>query len=591
MPVLKASQEMFDELVRENMDEFEMSREEAVTDALAQLVSQGIRDHSNLLTASPQEHAIGRAVSVLAAVLAAAEYDYHSSNGSSSNGAALNLDKLQPALEQLHDALVLATANDLLDSQQGMLVSYTVSTAPTLVKVLTKLQAVRDLAPNGLACWALALQSLVRALAYMPTRREQIDYRAAELLVKLVEDGRTLLLQSSTEVGQHAALSSLLPSLRDAMNALVVSCMNNEELRVRYMLEFQLAGCLVGTLRAGRDALVAFADNAELGIDIALFLLAVCSGIVCLSSDDDERGDISRAHDNCRDLVEAGALEALMAVAVAAAKHQAASDARLQALRAEIAGTLARLAVKNEFCEQLMDGNVAGLLEDTLAADAQANTSVARSIAVLGKALAGNDKCKAALGKSATFIPLLIECMNRHPLVPAVQDAISASLAALALRSPENSERICRGIGGDLRSREANGSANHDDSATAFPGISALLTAITLHPKAARVQRSVAQAIRNLVSRSPELRKPFLDNGAEELLRQARLVSLECDDAAKAALRDLGCDVDFKEPFKGVKGGLANDEFSAPSGPMSSPFGDSGLSTVTSLSDIVRNTL
>lgn len=54
--------------------------------------------------------------------------------------------------------------------------------------------------------------------------------------------------------------------------------------------------------------------------------------------------------------------------------------------------------------------------------------------------------------------------------------------------------------------------------------------------------------MRNLVSRNKDLCNAFLSLGAEELLNS---VDKSCWDEAKAALRDLGCNVKLEEPFKG----------------------------------------
>lgn len=57
------------------------------------------------------------------------------------------------------------------------------------------------------------------------------------------------------------------------------------------------------------------------------------------------------------------------------------------------------------------------------------------------------------------------------------------------------------------------------------------------------LQRQGCLAIRNLVARSPELREPILDAGAETVLRAAAKLSQTNVDMAYAGLRDLGIDV------------------------------------------------
>ena len=63
--------------------------------------------------------------------------------------------------------------------------------------------------------------------------------------------------------------------------------------------------------------------------------------------------------------------------------------------------------------------------------------------------------------------------------------------------------------------------------------------------------------IRNLVARSQAFPQPILDLGAEALILQARAAHRDCEDVAKAALRDLGCRVELRELWTGQKGNLA----------------------------------
>ena len=63
--------------------------------------------------------------------------------------------------------------------------------------------------------------------------------------------------------------------------------------------------------------------------------------------------------------------------------------------------------------------------------------------------------------------------------------------------------------------------------------------------------------IRNLVARSQTFSQPILDLGAEALISRARATHHDCEDVAKAALRDLGCHVELQELWTGQKGNLA----------------------------------
>lgn len=69
------------------------------------------------------------------------------------------------------------------------------------------------------------------------------------------------------------------------------------------------------------------------------------------------------------------------------------------------------------------------------------------------------------------------------------------------------------------------------------------------------LQKQACMAIRNLVARTRDYSAAVLQLGAEELINNALSVS-SCEDEAKAALRDLGCQVDLKIRWTGEKGSL-----------------------------------
>lgn len=63
--------------------------------------------------------------------------------------------------------------------------------------------------------------------------------------------------------------------------------------------------------------------------------------------------------------------------------------------------------------------------------------------------------------------------------------------------------------------------------------------------------------LRNLVSRTSDYSLAILELGAEALISQALVAHRDCEDVAKAALRDLGCKVELRELWTGKKGSLS----------------------------------
>ncbi|KAM7025041.1 armadillo repeat-containing protein 6 isoform 3-T7 [Acridotheres tristis] len=151
--------------------------------------------------------------------------------------------------------------------------------------------------------------------------------------------------------------------------------------------------------------------------------------------------------------------------------------------------------------------------------------------ATLSRLSVRNEFCQdiVDLGGLNFMVTLLADCME-HPIC----EQGCAALCVLALRKPENCSVIMEG-GGAL----------------------AALQAMKAHPREVAVQKQACMLIRNLVSRSRDLSQPILAMGAELLIAEARAAHRDCDDVARAALRDLGCQVELRELWTGQKGSLA----------------------------------
>ena len=120
------------------------------------------------------------------------------------------------------------------------------------------------------------------------------------------------------------------------------------------------------------------------------------------------------------------------------------------------------------------------------------------------------------------IVDLVVQAMRDHPTAVLLQEHACGLTAALALRHPANAAVLV--------------------SQAQIPV--AIVAAMRRHPDAVPLQRQAALAIRNLVSRSPELRGPVLDMApTEEALRHVAGKLLACQDEVYAALRDLGLPV------------------------------------------------
>ncbi|XP_036090270.1 armadillo repeat-containing protein 6 isoform X2 [Rousettus aegyptiacus] len=206
-----------------------------------------------------------------------------------------------------------------------------------------------------------------------------------------------------------------------------------------------------------------------------------CWALRIMTFDDDIRVPFGHAHDHAKMIVQENrGLKVLIDAAKAFPDNPS--------VLSELCSTLSRLAVRNEFCQEVVD-----------------------------------------LGGLSILVALLANCSDHQ-----VCEQSCAALCVLALRKPENSRVIVEG-----------------------GGAQAALEAMKAHPQEAGVQKQACMLIRNLVSRSQAFSQPILELGAEALIAQARATHQDCEDVAKAALRDLGCRIELRELWTGQKGNLA----------------------------------
>ncbi|KAM9686406.1 armadillo repeat-containing protein 6 isoform 1-T2 [Trichechus inunguis] len=250
-----------------------------------------------------------------------------------------------------------------------------------------------------------------------------------------------------------------------------------------------------------------------------------CGALRIMTFDDDIRVPFGHAHSHAKMIVQENrGLKVLVKAA------QAFPDD--PGVLGELCSTLSRLAVRNEFCQEIVDIGGLGILVGLLA-DYTNHQDLMKQVLSALRAIAGNDDVKDAI-VHAGGADSIVATMTRHLASPQVCEQSCAALCVLALRKPENSRVIVEG-GGAL----------------------AALEAMKAHPQEVGVQKQACMLIRNLVARSQAFSQPILDLGAEALISKARAAHRDCEDVAKAALRDLGCRVELCELWTGQKGNLA----------------------------------
>ncbi|XP_070830344.1 armadillo repeat-containing protein 6 [Chaetodon trifascialis] len=245
-----------------------------------------------------------------------------------------------------------------------------------------------------------------------------------------------------------------------------------------------------------------------------------------MTFDDDVRVTFGHAHEHAKIIVlEHNGLKVLIEAAKAHFDNTS--------VLSELCATLSRLAVRNEFCQDICD--LGGLkLMMTLLADSYESPELTRQVLSAIRAIAGNDDVKDAV-VNAGGVQLIVIAMNRHMSNSTVCEQGCACLSVLALRKPNNCKVIME-----------NG------------GALAAVQAMKAHTDVSNVQKQACMLMRNLVSRMQNYCGPILEMGAEALIAQALKTHQDCGDVGKAALRDLGCQVELRELWTGKHGSLTN---------------------------------
>ncbi|MBN3277278.1 ARMC6 protein, partial [Polyodon spathula] len=317
-------------------------------------------------------------------------------------------------------------------------------------------------------------------------------------------DGRGLLIETLREHRTDPSVTSL------AIRAARHCCLKHEQNRQ-------------GLVKAGLLPLLTGAIASH-SAEPELVKLA-CSTLRVMTFDDDIRVAFGQAHDHAKLIVlENDGLK----VIIEAAKAHTGNNSVLS----ELCGTLSRLAVRNEFCQDIVDlGGLKFMVN--LLADNLDHQELVKQVMSAIRAIAGNDDVKDAIVQ-AGGTDLIVLAMNRHMGNAQVCEQGCAALCMLALRKPENCKAIME-----------NG------------GALAALQAMKAHPGEVNVQKQACMVLRNLVSRTSDYSPTILELGAEALISQALVAHRDCGDVAKAALRDLGCKVELRELWTGKKGSLS----------------------------------
>ncbi|XP_057370996.1 armadillo repeat-containing protein 6-like [Daphnia carinata] len=461
------TQETFDAVVKENVEEFGLELEEARKDAIKQFIAQGV-DLTNIVTDGPtegdQNHTIVVALQNLSKLL---------------ENAAPDDAEVMTFLKELETQCNIDLAHRIMAEKNGAF--------PIIVQCLKRYQ-------NNLSLKEQCLKSMASLIQGYP---DLVTHEGIELLCNLLEE------------------DSSLTTVTLVLNVLCHSCRMHENNRESFMANFKLAARIRKLLESPPSR-----NHAEV-------VVKCCQLIRAVVSDDDVRVEFGRAHEYaCMIAEQENGLELLTSLLTEFQTEKTVIN--------ELLPTLSRLAVRNEFCQRIVELGGLQFVMDVLAKYYDDKELVESSFFLI-KSLAGNDDVKREVSKG-NAVPLIAAALGRHKCVAALAEMGCAAIAALCLRTPDNAAAfVANGVG------------------------QLVVDILKTHKLKVGVERQASMAIRNIVSRRKDLTTVFLEAGVEELLQTAmkrtqRAPTVEI----KAALRDLGCHVQLQEQWTGKGTAMTN---------------------------------
>lgn len=459
---LAVSQESFNETVKENIEEFGMTPEEAIEDTVKQLEAQGI-----------------------------------------------NLSNIVKELA-LSETMTFPQVNKHIDTLSEILKG--VSTRDEIVQCLNniKLECDKD------------LQTRVAA-------GKRGAYNMLLDLINKKEDDFELVSMCLTTL---AALMAKQPDLLDdrGIHYIVKTLKSQpEEMITRNCLKWTKECCVLHENNRQKIFDSSILDHLKLILTkknlTAGMLLAVLGVLRALVLDDDIRVEFGRAHDHARAI----ASDTLCTITALLTRFKENEN-----VIHDIMLTLSALLVRAEFCKKVCDAGALPIIHDALITFCKSDRVVRQCLKLL-KALAGNDESKHLIISGGTG-PNIVAALALHTTSAQTCVFGLGCIAALALRSQDNSKVLF-------------------DAGAA----QCMVAIMKAHLYNEEVQKHASWAIRNMVSRSKNQCDTFLQLGAEEILKNDLKQFPQSEYDIKSALRDLGCDVDFKEAWTG-KGGKLNTQ-------------------------------
>ncbi|CAM9428830.1 unnamed protein product [Ectocarpus sp. 12 AP-2014] len=520
------TQETFDEVVKENMEDFDMDRESAARDAVGQFNAQGA-DLSNVDTSADGVRRDARAA-IKDHVERLRGFDLNDRGKGEGVPTSGCLEALSSVGNMCREEGAAGESNRTAVGEAGgvgaiaRFLGGDADESPPSGVVLAALNTLQDVCKNS------------------ERNRDAFIYRNMDQLTSLLVrwtntpaphtgsrstngpgDGAVgdsdAPVEGTVEPEPISGDAESMDKDKDQDKALLVAaglktvrivCTKAENNKGSFMRR-KGADILVETLRRygageGRDATVT---------------REACAALRSLTLADDRRKDFSGTYDNVKALVSAGVIPLLLEAARASEEDSITLSPVFLALK--------QLAANDESVKLIVENGGLDLVSGAVVAFPQ-EAVVCRTALSLFRNISANDILKTRLLHEGGLM-LVLGCMAQHQNDKTLQatDMFTrplaehgcATMAAMSLRSPPNGAQIVR-----------------------EGGITAVVQAMRRHPTVQPLQRQACLCIRNIAARGPSLRTPMLDEGCEPVLREAGKLR-GCVDEAYGALRDLQCEV------------------------------------------------
>eukprot|EP00904_Undaria_pinnatifida_P005168 jgi/Undpi1/1781/HiC_scaffold_12.g05168.m1 len=508
---MSITQDTFDEVVKENMEDFGMDREAAAGDAVEQFKAQGA-DLSMVDTSADGIRQDARAVMK-------GQVEKLSGLDVGADGSSLSelVEALSGVGEMCREDGTAGEANRTAFGEAGGV--------GTVARFLGGGDAQASL-PNNVV--SVVLATLCDACKDHERNRDAFIYTNMAQLTSLLlrwtnagdagghddDSGKSEASEGTSTTDSSPATAEEIAGLVAAGLKLVRTvCAKTENNKGSFM---RRKGAVV--LKAALERYGVGEEGQEGDISAAVTREA-CAVVRSVTLGDDRRKDFSGTYDSVKALVSAGLISLLLDAARAFEGDSATLSTVYLALK--------QLAANDESVKMIVEKGGLEVVSATIVRF-PLDTIVCRTGLALFRNISGNDMLKTRLLQE-DGLRLVLGCMSQHPADKTLQEHGCATMAAMALRSPSNGARI-----------------------VSEGGITSVLEAMRQHPTVQGLQRQACLCIRNIAARGPELRSKMLDEGCETALREAGKVR-GCVDEAYGALRDLQCEVGLVTMGEGGK--------------------------------------